>query len=86
MDYIFNNEPTRKAFKCFKMVNISIGGDATVSDSIRLDAVITATLVIFNRILIAKEQDDTEKSVVTNCNSFLDGNKAVDRIKTPERS
>lgn len=53
---------------------------------IRLNAVITVTVETLNRSLMEKDRDCTENSVVGNCDAFLDGYKAVDRIQTAQGS
>lgn len=63
--------------KCFKKVKISAGSDATDLYIIYLDAVITATAEVLKRKLLGNYRDGIERSVVANCVSFVNGDKAI---------
>lgn len=86
VDYIYNNDPARKGFQCFKIVKISDDGDAAFLDIIRLDSVFTETIEILKRELLQKDRDGTEKRVVANCDPFLRGERCVVRIGTAQGS
>lgn len=86
LNHVFNYEPVRQAFKCFKKFNISGEGDATDLDIICLDAVSPVTADIFKSNYLRKDQDGTGKSLVANGDFFRGGDKAVDDIETAQGS
>lgn len=67
-------------------MNISEDGDATGLDIISMDAVITVTVEIVKKNVLGKDRVDTAKSVVASCDSFLGGDRAVDRTEIVQGS
>lgn len=46
VDHVFNNEPAKEAFKCFKTFKVTKNGGAAFLDIFRPEAVIKATVEI----------------------------------------
>lgn len=81
VNHLFNYEPAREAFRCFKHFENSDNGDATVADIFPLDAVITATVRILRITLTRTDHKGTEQSLIGNCDYFAGGEEAVDCIE-----